>query len=120
MTLSGGQKQRTAIAQTLIRHTPVLVFDDSLSAVDAETDAEIRRALRERTRNATVLLIAHRITTLMQADQIIVLEHGRIAQQGTHEELIRQPGIYQTIYRLQVSQGLMGNNEEEVKRDGDN
>lgn len=120
VTLSGGQKQRTAIAQTLIRHTPVLVFDDSLSAVDAETDAEIRRALRERTRNATVLLIAHRITTLMQADQIIVLEHGRIAQQGTHEELIRQPGIYQTIYRLQVSQGLMGNNEEEVKRDGDN
>ena len=91
VTLSGGQKQRTAIAQTLIRHTPVLVFDDSLSAVDAETDAEIRRALRERTRNATVLLIAHRITTLMQADQIIVLEHGRIAQQGTHEELIRQP-----------------------------
>lgn len=104
VTLSGGQKQRTAIAQMLIRKPPVMVFDDSLSAVDAETDAEIRRALRENVGSATVILIAHRLTTLMHADQILVMDQGRLVQRGTHEELLAQDGIYRQIYDLQVRQ----------------
>ena len=103
VTLSGGQKQRTAIAQLLLRHTPVMIFDDSLSAVDSETDARIRKALREYSGNATVILIAHRITTLMHADQIIVLDKGRIVQKGTHRELLEQEGIYRKIYDLQAA-----------------
>jgi ATP-binding cassette subfamily B protein len=104
VTLSGGQKQRTAIAQMLIRKPPILIFDDSLSAVDAKTDSEIRMALKKHTTSATVLLISHRITTLMQADQIIVLDRGRIAEMGTHEELLEKQGIYRKIYDLQMQQ----------------
>ncbi|MCD8124801.1 MAG: ABC transporter ATP-binding protein/permease [Lachnospiraceae bacterium] len=101
VTLSGGQKQRVAIARTLVQGTPILVFDDSLSAVDAETDAKIRRALAAYTGQATVILISHRIATLREADQILVLEHGRVTQQGTHEELAGQPGLYREICAIQ-------------------
>ena len=103
VTLSGGQKQRVAIARMLMQNAPVMVFDDSLSAVDAETDAKIRAALRERGKGATVILISHRITTLMQADRILVLDRGRVADMGTHSELIARPGIYQEIYEIQMS-----------------
>ena len=103
VTLSGGQKQRVAIARMLLGRTPVMVFDDSLSAVDSETDAKIRAALREGTAGATVILISHRITTLMQADRILVLENGRVSDIGTHEELISRPGIYREIYDIQMS-----------------
>jgi len=103
VTLSGGQKQRTAIAQMLIRKSPIMVFDDSLSAVDAETDAKIRHGLQENTAYATVILIAHRITTLMQADHIIVLDHGRIVEQGSHQELMEKGGIYRRIFDLQAA-----------------
>ena len=103
VTLSGGQKQRTAIAQMLIRKSPVMVFDDSLSAVDAETDARIRHGLQESTASSTVILIAHRITTLMQADNIIVLDHGHIAEQGSHQELMETGGIYRRIFDLQAA-----------------
>ena len=105
VTLSGGQKQRTAIAQMLMRKAPIMVFDDSLSAVDAETDAKIRSALKESTQGATVILIAHRITTLMNADYIIVMDRGRIAEEGTHEELLALGGIYRRIYDLQTQDG---------------
>lgn len=101
VTLSGGQKQRTAIAQMIIRHAPIMVFDDSLSAVDAETDATIRKRLKENIAESTVILIAHRITTLMDADEIIVLDNGRIAECGNHQELMEKNGIYRKIYDLQ-------------------
>ena len=102
VTLSGGQKQRVAIARMLLQRAPVMIFDDSLSAVDAETDAKIRAALRETLQDATVILISHRIPTLMQADRILVLEDGRRAELGTHEELIARPGIYRDIYDIQM------------------
>ena len=103
VTLSGGQKQRTAIARMLTQKTPIMVFDDSLSAVDAQTDLLIRTRLKERMKEATVILISHRVTTLMQADQILVLDKGRVAQLGSHEELCKQEGIYKQIYELQMS-----------------
>lgn len=101
VTLSGGQKQRVAIARVLTTPTPILIFDDSLSAVDAETDARIRTALEKRFKTATVFLISHRITTLQKANLILVLDHGRIAESGTHEELSCAGGIYERIYRTQ-------------------
>ena len=101
VTLSGGQKQRAAIARTLTTDTPILIFDDSLSAVDTETDAKVRRAIRERFGKASVILISHRITTLSAADKIIVLDRGRIAEEGTHDELKCAGGIYQKIYETQ-------------------
>ena len=104
VTLSGGQKQRAAIARTLTRKTPILVFDDSLSAVDAQTDVLIRTRLRERMKDSTVILISHRITTLMEADQIMVMDKGRVTQLGSHEELMKQEdGMYRRIYDLQMS-----------------
>ncbi|MBQ6385492.1 MAG: ABC transporter ATP-binding protein [Lachnospiraceae bacterium] len=106
VTLSGGQKQRTAIAQMLIRKSPVMIFDDSLSAVDAETDARIREALKTRTGDATVILIAHRITTLMDADRIFVLENGRVTESGTHAELLQRDGIYRKTCDMQLRAGV--------------
>lgn len=103
VTLSGGQKQRTAIARTLYQNTPVMIFDDSLSAVDAETDAKIRHALRDRLNDATVIIISHRISTLMSADKIIVMNHGKIVEAGTHEELLAQNGLYKQINDIQTS-----------------
>lgn len=103
VTLSGGQKQRVAIARMLTQNAPVMIFDDSLSAVDAETDAKIRQQLKEKMGSATTILISHRITTLMQADRILVLDNGRVADLGTHEELIARPGIYRDIYEIQMN-----------------
>ena len=112
VTLSGGQKQRAAIARTLMAQTPILVFDDSLSAVDTQTDAKIRAAIAQRFGKATVILISHRITTLSAADQIIVLENGRVAEQGTHEDLKCAGGIYQKIYETQSGSEEVGSDEK--------
>ena len=101
VTLSGGQKQRAAIARMLTNDTPIMIFDDSLSAVDTETDAKIRRAISQRFGKASVILISHRITTLSAADKIIVLDRGRIVEEGTHEQLKTAGGIYQKIYETQ-------------------
>ena len=97
VTLSGGQKQRIAIARTLLKDNNILIFDDSLSAVDTETDAQIRAALRHEQKDVTTLIISHRVTTLSQADLILV----HITQQGTHAELCSQPGLYQRINSIQ-------------------
>jgi ATP-binding cassette subfamily B protein len=101
VTLSGGQKQRVAIARTLMMNAPVMVFDDSMSSLDMETDAKIRESLRKDTAGATVILISHRITTLMKADVILVLEDGHIAEIGSHNELVGKNGIYRRVYDLQ-------------------
>lgn len=103
VTLSGGQRQRVAIARMLLQRAPIMVFDDSLSAVDSQTDSLIRKALKEHMKEATVILISHRITTLMGADRIMVLKEGRMKEMGTHQELIRHGGIYQQIYEIQMS-----------------
>lgn len=103
VTLSGGQRQRVAIARMLLSRSPVMVFDDSLSAVDAKTDYQIRLALKKERGDSTLILISHRITTLMGADQIMVLNHGKIEELGTHEELIEREGIYRKIYEIQMS-----------------
>ncbi len=113
VTLSGGQKQRTAIARMLTRKTPIMIFDDSLSAVDAETDAKIRRALRERTGDATVILISHRTSTLMHADNILVLDRGQVVDQGKHDELIAREGLYRRIYDIQMQTKEGGENDGE-------
>ena len=102
VTLSGGQKQRLAIARTIINRAPILVFDDSLSAVDTETDIHIRSALKARQRDTTTLIITHRVATAKDADRIVVLEDGRISQLGTHEELLKQEGLYRRIYDIQT------------------
>lgn len=104
VTLSGGQRQRVAIARMLIAKVPIMIFDDSLSAVDADTDVRIRRALRSKMKEATVILISHRVTALMEADQILVLNHGVIEECGTHQQLIHHGGIYQKIYEIQLNQ----------------
>lgn len=103
VTLSGGQKQRTAIARLLTQNSPVMIFDDSLSAVDSETDAKIRKALREKTADSTVIIISHRIQTLMSADKIAVMANGKIVELGTHRELIAHDGIYKKINDIQSS-----------------
>ena len=101
VTLSGGQKQRAAIARMLTRETPIMVFDDSLSAVDTETDAKIRTALESRFGSASIILISHRITTLSKADRILVMDKGRIVEEGNHDELKSAGGIYQKICEIQ-------------------
>ena len=102
VTLSGGQKQRVAMARMLVSGAPILIFDDSLSAVDTETDAKIRAALRRRTRDAAVIIISHRASTLMQADEILVLRDGAVEELGSHAELMARQGSYRRIFDLQA------------------
>ena len=104
VTLSGGQKQRVAIARTLMMDAPIMVFDDSMSSLDMETDAKIREALRENTLGATVILISHRVSTLMNADMIMVLENGQVAEIGSHAELAEKNGIYRRVYDMQTGE----------------
>ncbi len=112
VSLSGGQKQRVAIARTIINDCPIVVFDDSLSAVDTETDISIRKALNNRKNKSTTIIISHRISTVSEADEIIVLDNGRIIQRGNHEKLINEKGLYQRLYEIQNS---MKDLEEDIK-----
>lgn len=103
MGLSGGQKQRVAIARALLRKPKVLILDDATSALDMETEHEIQTAIRTVMAGKTVILIAHRISTLRHADEIVVLDRGRTLQRGTHDKLIKQPGLYRETYRIQYA-----------------
>ena len=114
ITLSGGQKQRVAIARTLLKDPRILILDDSTSSVDFETEALIRQALKRLMVGRTTFIIAHRIQSVMDADQILVLEHGRIVQHGRHAELVEQDGIYRRIYRAQTR--MEAELEEELNR----
>jgi ATP-binding cassette subfamily B protein len=102
VTLSGGQKQRLTIARTLLKDPSILIFDDAVSAVDTETEAQIHHALEQLRQSRTTFMIAHRIQTVMRADNIVVLDKGRIIQQGTHRQLIAEDGVYRRIYQLQA------------------
>ena len=102
--VSGGQKQRLSIARALVRKPDIYVFDDSFSALDFKTDATLRKALKQETQDATVLIVAQRVSTVMDADQIIVLEEGRIAGIGTHDELYETNEVYQEIVKSQLSE----------------
>jgi ATP-binding cassette subfamily B protein len=101
VSLSGGQKQRVAISRALALDPPILIFDDALSAVDTESEEQILSELLEYRRGRTNIVISHRVSTLRRADLILVLEEGRVAQQGTHDSLMQEDGFYQEIYELQ-------------------
>ena len=110
VTLSGGQQQRVAIARALMQKAPIMIFDDSMSAVDTETDAKIRDALRRHHGDGILFIISHRITTLREVDRILVLDHGKLVQQGTHEELLREEGLYRRIAEIQDYHAEGGDN----------
>lgn len=103
VTLSGGQRQRVAIARMLIKNIPILIFDDSLSAVDTETDLQIRTALKNRPDKLTNIIITHRVSTAMEADHIVVLEDGQIIEEGTHEKLVNSSRVYKNLWNIQNS-----------------
>ncbi|MDP9729065.1 ABC transporter ATP-binding protein [Alicyclobacillus tolerans] len=108
VTLSGGQKQRTAIARALLKRAPVLILDDALSAVDMHTEKSILAELTERRRGQTNIIIAHRLSAVRHADHILVLDEGRVVEQGTHESLLAADGIYAQMYRLQEEEEAVG------------
>ena len=110
MTLSGGQRQRLAIARALLIDPRILILDDATASVDMRTEFQIQRALQELMKGRTTFVIAQRLSTIKQADQILVLEQGRIVQRGRHDELVAQPGPYRQIYDLQLR------DQEEVLR----
>ena len=101
VTLSGGQKQRTSLSRAIIRHPQILILDDSLASVDTSTEDEILKRLRIFMESRTTIIIAHRISTVMRADRIVVLDEGRVAEEGTHEERVQLNGLYADMFRRQ-------------------
>jgi ATP-binding cassette subfamily B protein len=101
LKLSGGEKQRVSIARTILKAPTILILDEATSALDSHTEQDIQSALRKVSKNRTTLVIAHRLSTVVDADEIIVLEAGRIAERGTHEQLLRRKGVYAAMWNRQ-------------------
>jgi ATP-binding cassette subfamily B protein len=104
VSLSGGQKQRVTLSRTLIQETPILVLDDTLSAVDSNTEREIIRALHKKRGKQTLIIITHRISVCRNSDRVFVMQDGQLAAQGTHEQLQNEPGFYQELWQIQSGQ----------------
>jgi ATP-binding cassette subfamily B protein len=104
LKLSGGEKQRVAIARTLLKNPPILIFDEATSALDSRTEAAIQETMRSVAAKRTSIVIAHRLSTIVDADQIVVLNEGRIAEKGTHSQLLRKNGLYADMWTRQQSE----------------
>ena len=116
--VSGGQKQRLSIARAIAKDPEIFVFDDSFSALDFKTDSKLREALAEKTENKTVIIVAQRISTILNADQIVVLEEGKIVGIGTHEELMKNNETYRQIALSQLSEEELTKNKENKNHKG--
>ena len=99
--MSGGQRQRIAIARALLREAPILILDEATSALDTESERKIQAALNELLKNRTSIVIAHRLSTIENADTILVMDQGKIVEQGDHTSLLQQDGVYAQLYKLQ-------------------
>ena len=105
ISLSGGQKQRISIARAFIRNPEILILDDSLSAVDAKTESRIIDNIQNERKDKTTIIVTHRLSAILHAEKIVVVDDGEIIQYGTHDELVRQPGWYQEQFKLQQVKG---------------
>ena len=112
--MSGGEKQRVAIARTLLKNPPVLLFDEATSALDSRSERAIQHELDQIARHRTTLVIAHRLSTVVHAQQILVMDHGRIVERGTHDELVRADGLYAQMWALQQQRAAAGGEEAEA------
>ena len=102
-TLSGGEKQRISIARCILKDAPIVILDEATASVDTDNESYIQEAISELVKGKTLLVIAHRLNTIQNADQILVISDGHISQHGTHEELMEQPGIYQDFVRIRMN-----------------
>jgi ATP-binding cassette subfamily B protein len=114
LKLSGGEKQRVAIARTILKRPKILIFDEATSALDSKSEKAIQAALREVAAHHTTLVIAHRLSTVIDADQILVMEHGRIIERGTHRELLALADVYAHMWALQQEEEEMEQEKEQI------